>query len=291
VRKQRQRRVRPVLVALLAVLGLTVAAAAPVQADVKVANAGAFALYVDADLLGAVPLHVGPVARISVTGEVGERFDNVAKVDLPGLLEALLLTTGAKTNREEGLSKASAEVASVRLQLLGELLIKVLRSDCHVTGDRIDVSSQVLFADGSLLGMAADALSMNRRPNYRLYIPAVGTIFINEQKIEQSRGSRSGRIRVTVNALRIELDGLLGTGNIIVAQSMCKLRGPNVLKKGISITSNTNGYDTTDDLLRGDPLDGGGNGLLGGLLGESDPSDMLDDVPDLLGGGGLGGIL
>ena len=291
MRKQRHRRVRPVLVALLAVLGLTVAAAAPVQADVKVANAGAFALFVDADLLGAVPLHAGPLARIRVSGDVGDRFENVAKVDLPGLLEALLLATGVRTQLgHDGLSKASARVATIKLQLLGDLLIKLLKSECHATADRVDVSSEILFADGSLLGIAVDALSINVRPNTRIGIPAVGSIILNEQKIEQSRSARSGRIRVTVNALRIELDGLLGRGNIIVSQSMCKVRGPNVLKDGLTITSSTNGRDTTGDLLRGDPLDGIGNGLLDGLLGGGDPTDLLDDVPDLL-GGGLGGII
>jgi hypothetical protein len=291
VRKQRHRRVRPVLVSLLAVLGLTVAAAAPVQADVKVANASAFALLVDVDLLGAVPIHAGPISRLRATGDVGDRFDNMAKLDLPPLLEALLLATGVRTQLgNDGLSKASARVATVKLKLLGELLIKLLKSECHATADRVDVSSEILFADGSILGLALDMLTLQVRPNSRIAIPAVGSIILNEQRIEQSRSARSGRIRVTVNALRIELDGLLGRGNIIVSQSMCKVRGPNVLKNGITITSNTNGHDTTADLLKGDLLDGYGNGLLGGLLGGGDPTDLLDDVPDLL-GGGLGGIL
>jgi hypothetical protein len=280
-----------VLVSLLAVLGLTVAAAAPVQADVKVANASAFALLVDVDLLGAVPIHAGPISRLRATGDVGDRFDNMAKLDLPPLLEALLLATGVRTQLgNDGLSKASARVATVKLKLLGELLIKLLKSECHATADRVDVSSEILFADGSILGLALDMLTLQVRPNSRIAIPAVGSIILNEQRIEQSRSARSGRIRVTVNALRIELDGLLGRGNIIVSQSMCKVRGPNVLKNGITITSNTNGHDTTADLLKGDLLDGYGNGLLGGLLGGGDPTDLLDDVPDLL-GGGLGGIL
>jgi hypothetical protein len=285
--------VRPVLVALLAVLGLTVAAAAPVQAeaDVKVANASAFALLVDADLLGAVPVHAGPFARLRISGDVGDRFNNVAKVELPGLLEALLLATGARTQLgSDGLSKASARVATIKLKLLGELLIKLLKSECHATADRVDVSSEIVFADGSILGIAVDALGIAVRPNTRIAIPGVGSIILNEQRIEQSRSARSGRIRVTVNALRIELDGLLGRGNVIVSQSMCKVRGPNVLKSGITITSNTNGRDTSADLVNGDLLDGVGNGLLGGLLGGGDPTDLLDNAPDLL-GGGLGGIL
>lgn len=283
------------LVALLAVLGLTVAAAPPVQADIKVANAAAFALFADADLvLGAVPLHIDPVAKLRISGDVGDRYENVAKVEIPPLLEALLLATGARTQLgSDGLSKASARVATVKLKLLGELLIKLLKSECHATADRVDASSQVLFADGTLLGLALHVVippDRFNKPNNRIAVPGVGSIILNEQKIEQSRSARSGRIRVTVNALRIELKGVLGYGNIIVSQSMCKVRGPNVLKNGITITSNTNGYDTSRDLLNGDLLDGAGNGLLGGLLGGGDPTDLLDNAPDLL-GGGLGGIL
>jgi hypothetical protein len=293
VRKQRHRRVRPVLVALLATLGLTVAAAPPVQADVKVSNAAAFALFVDADLLlGAVPLHIDPVAKLRISGDVGDRYENVAKIELPPLLEALLLATGARTQLgHDGLSKASARVATIKLKLMGELLIKLLKSECRVTANEIEMSSEVLFADGSLLGIAINGLSVAaQEPNTQIVIPLVGKIILNEQKREEARSGRSGRIRVTVNALRIELDGLLGYGNIIVSQSMCKVRGPDVLKNGVTVKSTTNGRDTTADLLKGDPLDGIGNGLLGGLLGGGDPTDLLDNAPDLL-GGGLGGIL
>lgn len=172
------------LVALLATLGLTVAAAPPVQADIKVANASAFALLVDADLLGAVPLHAGPFARLRISGDVGDRFNNVAKVDLPGLLEALLLATGARTQLgDDGLSKASARVATVKLKLLGELLIKLLKSECHATADRVDVSSEILFVDGSLLGIAVDALAITVRPNTRIAIPAVGSIILDRKSV------------------------------------------------------------------------------------------------------------
>lgn len=292
VRKLRYGRLRPVLVVSIAILGLMATAVVPAGAERSgtdgTAKAAAFALNVDVDALGAVPLDVGPLARLRLSGDAGPRFENVVKANVPPLLEALVLATGAETKvGGELASKASARVATVKLKLLGELLIKLLKSECKVKSDLIEVSSDVVFADGSVLGIAADLVGLQARPNSRVYIPAVGSLILNEQIIEKRTSSQGGLIKVTVNALRLELDGILGQGNVTISQSVCKLRGKDV-GKNVKIVSTTNGQDTSDEV----DDDDGDDGLLGGLLGDG---GGLLNVSDLLGGdllgGGLGGLL
>jgi hypothetical protein len=244
------------------------------------ARAAAYALDVDVDLLGGVPLDVGPVSRLRLSGEAGPRFENLAKVEVPPLVEALLLATGAETNLGGDLSsKASARVATVKLHLLGDLLIKLLKSECHVTRDTVEVASDVVFADGSVLGIDVDMVGLQARPNSEVTIPAVGTLILNEQKIEKQTSGKNGRVMVTVNALRLHLDGILGNGDITVAQAMCKLKGKDV-GKNLKVVSTTNGKDTSDQVH-----DDQGEGLLGGLLGDS---GGLLNATKLLGGNLLG---
>lgn len=291
MRKQRHGRLHSVLVVSMAVAALTAGAVAPAGAERSgsgpggLAKASAFALDVDVDLLNAVPVDVGPLARLRLSGDAGPKFVNVAKVEIPDLLEALVLATGAETNvGKDASSKASARVATVKLELLGELLIKLLKSECEIKDDTINVASDVVFADGSVLGIAVDMVGLQARPNSRVAIPGVGSLILNEQKIKRQTGSHGGgRVTVTVNALRLELDGLLGEGDITIAQSVCKLSGKGV-GKDLKIVSTTNGHDTSDDVHENDD---DGDGLLGGLLGGGD----LLNAHHLLGGKLLGGGL
>jgi hypothetical protein len=193
--KVRDMRLRRHGVVAIAVLGLMASAVVPASAErggggglPGAAKAAAFALDVDVDVLGALPLDVGPLARLRLSGDAGPRYANVAKVEVPPLLEALLLATGAQTKvGKDVYSKASARVATIKLHLLGDLLIKLLKSECEVSSDTVNVSSDIVFADGSILGglVGADMLALAARPNSRLSIPLVGDLILNEQKIEK----------------------------------------------------------------------------------------------------------
>lgn len=289
MRNLRRRGLRPVLVVSIAVLGLMATSVAPATAGRKVmgsARAGAIALDVDVDVLGAVPLDVGPLARVRLSGDAGPKFENVLKADVPPLLEALVLASMAETKLDDLTAKASSRVATVKLKLLGELLVKLLKSECKIKDDVVEVASDVVFADGSVLGIAVDMVGLQARPNSRVAIPGVGSLILNEQKIEKRTSSRSGRVNVTVNALRLELDGLLGTGDVVIAQSVCKLRGKDV-GKNLKIVSTTNGKDTSHEVGEHQ-----GDSLLGGVLGDA---GGLLNVHQVLGGGllggGLGGLL
>ena len=240
----------------------------------------------DLDVLGALPLDVGPLARLRLSGDAGPRYANVAKVEVPPLLEALVLATGAQTKAGKDVySKASARVATIKLNLLGELLIKLVKSECEISDDGVNVASDLVFADGSVLGglVGADMLALAARPNSRLSIPLVGDLILNEQKIEKTQSAKGNQVTVTVNALHLALDGILGTGDVTVAQSVCRAGGKGV-GKDLKVVSTTNGNDTSDQM---DDEDGGSNGLLDGVLGDG----SILGVNNLLGGGLLNGAL
>jgi hypothetical protein len=294
--KVRDMRLRRHGVVAIAVLGLMASAVVPAAAERGgggglggSAKAAAFALDVDVSVLGALPLDVGPLARLRVSGDAGPRYVNVAKAEVPPLIEALVLATGAQTKVTKGVySKASARVATVKLKLLGELLVKLLKSGCEVSSDGVNIESDIVFADGSVLNglVGADMLALAARPNSRLSVPLVGDVILNEQRIEKTSSPHGNQVTVTVNALHLVLDGILGKGDVTVAQSMCRATGKNV-GKDLKIVSTTNGNDTSNQIGEGD---GNGGGLLDGLLGGGDDGGLLG-VNHLLGGGLLNGAL
>ena len=104
--KVRDMRLRRHGVVAIAVLGLMATAVVPASAERGgggggglggAAKASAFALDVDVSVLGALPLDVGPLAQIRLSGDAGPRFVNVVKAQVPPLVEALVLATGAQT--------------------------------------------------------------------------------------------------------------------------------------------------------------------------------------------------
>ena len=293
--KVRDMRLRRHGVVAIAVLGLMATAVVPASAERGngglggAAKAGAFALDVDVDVLNALPLDVGPLARLRLSGDAGPRYANVLKAEVPPLIEALVLATGAQTKvTKEVYSKASARVATVKLKLLGELLIKLVKSECEVSSDTVKVASDLVFADGSVLNglVAADMLALAARPNSRLSVPLVGDLILNEQKIEKNSSAKGSQVTVTVNALHLALDGILGKGDVVVSQSVCRASGKGI-GKDLKIVSTTNGNDTSDQVDDDDADGDGVPGLLNGILGDN----SIIGSSNLLGGGLLNGAL
>ncbi len=292
--KVRDMRLRRHGVVAIAVLGLMATAVVPASAERGggglggAAKAGAFALDVDVDVLGALPLDVGPLARLRLSGDAGPRYANVLKAEVPPLLEALVLATGAQTKVTKGVySKASARVATIKLKLLGELLIKLVKSECEVSSDTVKVASDIVFADGSILNglVAADMVGLAARPNSRISVPLIGDLILNEQKIEKHSSSKGSEVTVTVNALHLALDGILGKGDVVVSQSVCRASGKGI-GKDLKVVSTTNGNDTSDQ-IGDDDGDDDSNGLLDGVI---DNVGLLN-ANSLLGGGLLNGGL
>ena len=59
---------------------------------------------------------------------------------------------------------------------------------------------------------------------------AGGSGGLNEQKIEKTSSAHGNQVTVTVNALHLILDGILGQGDVTVAQSMCRASGKTIGK-------------------------------------------------------------
>ena len=152
-----------------------------------------------------------------------------------------------------------------------------------MSSDTVNVASDIVFADGSVLNglVGADMLALAARPNSRISVPLVGDLILNEQKIDKHSSPHGNQVTVTVNALHLVLDGILGHGDITVAQSVCRAGGKGI-GKDLKVVSTTNGNDTSDQVGEGDD-DGDGGGLLDGVLGGGDGG--LLDVNHLLGGG------
>src|SRR5438270_12797735 len=115
--KVRDMRPRRHGVVAIAVLGLMATAVVPASAErgggggggfAGAAKASAFALDVDVSLLGALPLDVGPLAQIRLSGDAGPRFANGAKAQVPPLVGAVLLATGARTRAVHGVYSKAA---------------------------------------------------------------------------------------------------------------------------------------------------------------------------------------
>jgi hypothetical protein len=288
--KVRDMRLRRHGVVALAVLGLMATAVVPASAGRGsglggAAKAGAFALDVDVDVLGALPLDVGPLARLRLSGDAGPRYENVLKAEVPPLIEALVLATGAQTKVTKDIySKASARVATVKLHLLGDLLIKLVKSECEVSSDAVKVASDLVFADGSVLNglVGADMLALGARPNSRISVPLIGDLILNEQKVEKHNGAKGSQVTVTVNALHLALDGILGKGDVVVSQSVCRASGKGI-GKDLKVVSTTNGNDTSDQLDDDSDSDDDDNvnGVLEGILGDG----SILGANNLLGGG------
>src|SRR5437868_10730958 len=113
-----------------------------------------------------------------------------------------------------------------------------------------------------MVGLAA-------RPNSRISVPLVGDLILNEQKVEKIASAHGNQVTVTVNSLHLVLDGILGKGDVTVAQSVCRATGKNV-GKDLKVVSVTNGNDTSNQVHEGDGEGDGNGGLLGGVLGGDD---------------------
>lgn len=201
--------------------------AAPAHADVTAVSGGAFGESVDVTPLNAANVKSGPLPTVTLPPAGGGPFTNSAVsacVPTPScaLLRAgvLQVSTQGSTGATGG-SQSSAAVANV--DALGgspaELTATAVSSQCQVTST--SASGSTTLVGGSFGGQA---LAANPPPNTTLNIDGV-TLILNEQKTTGGAGNFS----MTVNAVHLILSDGAGTGDIIISQSRCGERGPNVV--------------------------------------------------------------
>jgi hypothetical protein len=210
------------LACLAAIAGLGVFAA-PAAADVTEVGGGAFGESVNVTLGGVVPVQSGPLPSVTLPASGGGPFTaSVASASAPA--SGAILTTGllqASTQGDlgpAGFSESSASVANVNV-FDGRLTATAVRSSCRLEGDSA-VSSTTLV--GATLD--GQALPVNPPPNTTINAPGMQVI-LNETIDSGGPGDFSR----TVNAIHIRLLPPLGSGDIIISQSRCRVAGPNVV--------------------------------------------------------------
>lgn len=187
------------------VLGAMPASAAP-------GDGSAFAAKVAVTLLGAPAVNVGPLAASNTSGPTTA---NLASVNAGGLVTAGVVTSSATLNPDTGVVHAQADIADVGIGLAAlKGTIGAIKATCDAT--QAGVTGSSTLADVKIPGVSVGA---NPGPNTTVSLPLVKIVF-NEQIT--SDGS------LTVNAVHIYLNALVGTGDIILAQAKCGPAAPPV---------------------------------------------------------------
>jgi hypothetical protein len=204
-----------VVVAAALVLGAMPASAAP-------GDGSAYAAKVAVTLLGAPAVTVGPLAASSTSGPTTA---NLLSIDAGGLVKAGVVSSSATLNQETGVVHAQADIANVGIGLAALTgTIGAVNATCDAT--QAGVTGSSTLADVKILGVAVGA---NPAPNTTVNLLLAKIVF-NEQILNPADGS------LTVNAVHIYLNALVGSGDVILAQAKCGPAAPPVpLASGIGL--------------------------------------------------------
>jgi hypothetical protein len=194
------------VVAAALVLGAMPASAAP-------GDGSAYAAKVAVTLLGAPAVNVGPLAPSNTNGPTAA---NLASINAGGLVTAGVVTSSATLNQDTGVVHAQADIANVGIGLAAlKGTIGAVNATCDAT--QAGVTGSSTLANVQIPGVSVGA---NPGPNTTINLPLVKIVF-NEQ-ITGGDGS------LTVNAVHIYLNALVGTGDIVLAQAKCGPAAPPV---------------------------------------------------------------
>jgi hypothetical protein len=196
------------------VIGAMPASAAP-------GDGSAYAAKVAVTLLGAPAVNVGPLAPSSTNGPTTA---NLASVNAGGLVTAGVVTSSATLNQDTGVVHAQADIANVGIGLAALTgKIGAVNATCDAT--QAGVTGSSTLANVQIPGVSVGA---NPAPNTTINL-ALAKIVFNEQ-IPGGDGS------LTVNAVHIYLNALVGTGDIVLAQAKCGPAAPPVpLASGLGL--------------------------------------------------------
>lgn len=154
----------------------------------------------------------------------GPFSDSLITVDAPGVVTTGVLnvsTQGARLGEHAGNAQSSAQVAGVAA-LVDVLTADLVTSSCTSNGDGSSATTTLANANVSGIG----AIGANPAPNTVITVADVATITFNEQTRSDVPGQQTS---ITVNAIHVRLNALVGTGDIVIAQSQCSAIGPDVL--------------------------------------------------------------
>lgn len=195
-----------VAVAASLVLGAMPASAAP-------GDGSAYAVDVSVTLLGMPAVDIGPLAPSNTDGPTEA---TLASINAGGLITTGLVTTQSILNEETGEVHSEAEIADVGINL-GALdgSIGAVSATCDAT--QAGTTGSASIVDLQLPGVS---VPVNPAPNTTINL-ALASIVFNEQ-IQNADGS------LTVNAVHIRLNALVGTGDVVLASATCGPAAPPV---------------------------------------------------------------
>lgn len=165
-------------------------------------------------------IHVssGPLPTVSLPPGGGGPFTNsVLSVAVPNLLSAGVMpvstqgATGPSGSATSNASTANAKVGGGTNPTL--LTAELLTSSCTSSAAGSTGSASVV----NLAILGQPVINGALTPNQTITLLGIGKVILDEQ-IESSSATGSS---ITVNTVHVALNGLLGTGDIIISQSHC----------------------------------------------------------------------
>jgi hypothetical protein len=176
-------------------------------------------------LLGSVGAGSEPQPSVTLPPEGGGPFtDEAASVNVSAGGTSVLttgvltvVTQGGALGSHQGFATSSAEVDGVSV-LSTVFSADQISTTCTSNGDGSTGSAS--FTNAELAGTTIDA---DIAPNSSIDVAGVGTFLFKEQVVTDAVAEQTS---ITVNALRVTLDSVLGSGEIIIAQSACSAVGP-----------------------------------------------------------------
>ncbi|CRK62173.1 hypothetical protein [Alloactinosynnema sp. L-07] len=193
-------------------VGALPASAAPGDGSAYVASA-------NLTLLGSPAVNVAPLAPSNTDGPTTAQL---ASLNIPTVVSAGVVTSRAERDDATGAVHAEADLANVQIALAGLGSIGAIEAVCDAT--QAGNSGTTTLANVQLAGVTVGA---SPAPNTTISVPSgpipppLVSITFNEQ-INNPDGS------LTVNAVHIKLNALLGTGDVILGQARCGPAAPPI---------------------------------------------------------------
>ncbi|WP_026421352.1 choice-of-anchor P family protein [Actinokineospora inagensis] len=189
----------------------TAVLAGALPASAAPGDGSAVVVTADIALLGRSTANVGPLAPSSTSGPTTARL---SRVDVPGVASTGLVTSAANRDDDTGVVHSEASLADVRVLLSGLGTVGAITARCDATQAGVTGSTELARVNLSLA-----AVPLRPAPNTTIGLPGIASIVLNEH-IDNANGS------LTVNAVHLRLDAVVGHGDVVLGSATCGPAAP-----------------------------------------------------------------
>ncbi|GAA5198582.1 choice-of-anchor P family protein [Rugosimonospora acidiphila] len=155
--------------------------------------------------VAGIGVNVGPTP----VSTVGSSPNNIASLNIPGVLSTGVITTSATMDNTTGDLASEASIAGLNLGLATTLTADAITADCTATSSGITGTTTLVNAF-----LAGSQLAVNPSANTVINVTPLITVTLNEQ-VNNPDGS------LTVNAIHIHLTLPLSSGDIYLSSASC----------------------------------------------------------------------